>query len=327
MCELSCDEKVESDMDAQNRKRYGETILHILQYSTTQKRVVGNVAFATTLCNSKKNVKRRLINIMNTKKTRKNVTALALATVLVVAGGGVMVASALGATMPVYVSAATPSPEAPATTSASPNVETPATTARNLTVVKQEGSAEPSSTAIGMYEAAAIGADALARMFGANTNDATVTILYTPATTTEGAVMGASSQWQGRINDGADGYFWFRVHGQTGALLDVSTSKGFTTESRAGLEGEATQEQIDAAVQFARNAVEELGLSQPVGAYMRGTQNAWNAFDYANNVPLNVIHASTISVTVELEDGSTNIVEISGFMEGELTLLRWFSGF
>jgi|GEM_PF-1955879 len=102
ICELSCDEKVVSEMDAQSRKLYGETILHVLQNSAVQKTVVGNVTFATNLCNSKRNFKRRLISMMNAKRMKKPIVALALATGILVIGGGLVISNAVNSVMPVY---------------------------------------------------------------------------------------------------------------------------------------------------------------------------------------------------------------------------------
>ena len=100
-CELSCDEKVVSEMDTQNRRFYGETILQVLQHSTIQRSLVSNVVFATNLCNSRKNFKRRLISMMNTKKMKKSIVALALATGLLVVGGGFAISSMVGSALPV----------------------------------------------------------------------------------------------------------------------------------------------------------------------------------------------------------------------------------
>ena len=100
-CELACDEKVVSEMNTQNRIFYAETILQVLKYSTSQKNLIGNVAFATNLCNSKKNFKRRLISMMNTKKMRKSVVALALVTGMLVVGGGIALANTVGSAMSV----------------------------------------------------------------------------------------------------------------------------------------------------------------------------------------------------------------------------------
>jgi len=111
MCELSCDEKVVSEMDTQDRRFYGETILQVLKHSMSQKRLVGNIAFATNLCNPKKNFKRRLTSMMNTKKTRKSVTILALVTGLIIAGGGFVISNMIGSFMPVYASEAQVEPE------------------------------------------------------------------------------------------------------------------------------------------------------------------------------------------------------------------------
>ena len=100
-CELSCDEKVVSKMDTHNRRLYGETILHVLQYSTSKQSLVDNVAFATNLCKSKKNFKRRLISMMNTKKMKKSAIALALATVVLVAIGGFVISNLVHSAMPI----------------------------------------------------------------------------------------------------------------------------------------------------------------------------------------------------------------------------------
>jgi len=86
LCELSCDEKVVIEMNAQERKFYGETILSMLQYSKAQKVLI----CASGLCCSQKNIKRRLVGMLNAKKTRKLMVALSLALTLVITGiGGV----------------------------------------------------------------------------------------------------------------------------------------------------------------------------------------------------------------------------------------------
>jgi len=100
MCELSCDEKIVSNMDTQSRRFYGETILQVLQHSTTKRNLGGNVAFATNLCNSKRNFRRRLTSMMNTKKMSKFVVILALASGLLVVAGGFAISSLVGSAMP-----------------------------------------------------------------------------------------------------------------------------------------------------------------------------------------------------------------------------------
>ncbi|MCL2199621.1 MAG: LysM peptidoglycan-binding domain-containing protein [Defluviitaleaceae bacterium] len=92
MCELSCDEKVAAEMDADERKFYGETILQMLQQGQNIKQ--GNLIFVTSLCNSKKNLKRRLINMMNAKKTKKRVAVFSLIIAALVIGAGVAVSYA-----------------------------------------------------------------------------------------------------------------------------------------------------------------------------------------------------------------------------------------
>ena len=103
-CELSCDEKVASKMDANHRRFYGETILQVLQHSATQRSLAGNLMFATNLCTSKKNIKRRLMSMMGTKKMRKSIVTLAFATGLLVVGCGFIISNLVGSVMPVYAS-------------------------------------------------------------------------------------------------------------------------------------------------------------------------------------------------------------------------------
>ena len=93
MCELSCDEKVVMEMDAIGRKFYGETILSMLHHGTTQRSLI----CASGLCSSHKNIKRRLIGMLNVKKTRKFMVALSLALALVLTGIGGVVAYGLRA--------------------------------------------------------------------------------------------------------------------------------------------------------------------------------------------------------------------------------------
>jgi len=53
-CELSCDEKVVSEMDLAGKKYYGELILQFLQYGTAQHELPKYAMLSTNLCNSKK---------------------------------------------------------------------------------------------------------------------------------------------------------------------------------------------------------------------------------------------------------------------------------
>ena len=102
LCELSCDEKVASTMDAPNRKLYGETILHVLNHSAQQKRMVSNVIFATNLCNSAKNIKRRLVSMMAVKKMKKHVVVCSLMAVAVVFAVGFFVSHRVDFRLPAY---------------------------------------------------------------------------------------------------------------------------------------------------------------------------------------------------------------------------------
>ena len=118
-CELSCDEVVVSEMDTDGKRLYGETILHVLEHSTTQKRLAGNLMFATNLCNSKNNIKRRLFSMMNTsKKMKKSIAALALAVGIFAVGGGFFISHMMNLAMPVYAAEADYTAEAEHTSKA-----------------------------------------------------------------------------------------------------------------------------------------------------------------------------------------------------------------
>ncbi|MFM1654821.1 M56 family metallopeptidase [Brevibacillus sp. B_LB10_24] len=96
LCELSCDEKVVQDMDRESRRLYGETLLAMLEYGVTQR----NVVCTSNFCNSKKNMKRRLLNLMNVKKTNKSMIMLSLVATISMAGIGGLVASAAESAVP-----------------------------------------------------------------------------------------------------------------------------------------------------------------------------------------------------------------------------------
>ncbi|MFD0713038.1 M56 family metallopeptidase [Paenibacillus sp. GCM10027626] len=95
-CELSCDEKVVRNMDAGSRRCYGEMLLSMLEYGVMQK----NVLCTTSLCNPKRNMKRRLINLMNTKKMKKSMFALSLIAAISLVGSGGAAAYAAGTAVP-----------------------------------------------------------------------------------------------------------------------------------------------------------------------------------------------------------------------------------
>jgi len=87
-CELSCDEKVAMEMDAQERRHYGETILLMLQHGSAQR----NLVCAGGQSNSKKNIKRRLLNMLNAKKIRKSMVVLSFVVALMITSIGGLVA-------------------------------------------------------------------------------------------------------------------------------------------------------------------------------------------------------------------------------------------
>lgn len=86
-CELSCDEKVVQEMDMESRKSYGEMILTVLDYGV-KKRSIIDVACVSNLYNTKNNIKRRLLNIMNSKKMKKSMIALSVSVMVLLIGIG-----------------------------------------------------------------------------------------------------------------------------------------------------------------------------------------------------------------------------------------------
>jgi beta-lactamase regulating signal transducer with metallopeptidase domain len=99
LCELSCDEKAVMEMGAQERRLYGETILSMLQHGSTQRSLV----CASGLCSPaklKKNMKRRLINVLSTKKSKKTTVALSITVAVLIAGFSVIGIMALGNSLP-----------------------------------------------------------------------------------------------------------------------------------------------------------------------------------------------------------------------------------
>ncbi|BBI30974.1 M56 family metallopeptidase [Cohnella abietis] len=99
LCELSCDEKVVKEMDMENRRYYGETLLSMLEYGVKQR----NIVFISSLCGPKKAMKRRLMNLMNEKKMKKPVLALSLVAAMALLGGGGTAAYAAGSAVPVKI--------------------------------------------------------------------------------------------------------------------------------------------------------------------------------------------------------------------------------
>ena len=86
--ELSCDEALASEMSHEERKHYGEAILNTLDNHSGM-----NTAFYSPLCESKKHIKRRLIRMLNVKKTKKSITVLAVAAILTIGSIGLALAA------------------------------------------------------------------------------------------------------------------------------------------------------------------------------------------------------------------------------------------
>jgi len=87
-CELSCDEAVIKSMTISERKYYGNTLLAL-----AAKRRIPSGAMATTLCQGKKQLKGRLLSIMNYKKKTRAAVAFMIVLTLVLTGCSAGVAS------------------------------------------------------------------------------------------------------------------------------------------------------------------------------------------------------------------------------------------
>jgi len=86
--ELSCDEALASEMSHEERKHYGEAILNTLDNHSGI-----NTAFYSPLCEGKKHIERRLIRMLNVKKTKKYIAVLAVAAILAIGGTGLALAT------------------------------------------------------------------------------------------------------------------------------------------------------------------------------------------------------------------------------------------
>jgi hypothetical protein len=88
-------------MDSADRRFYGETILRVLQHRTTYRGFAGNLMLATNLCNSKNNIKRRLLNIMKVKQMKKSVAALASVAGVLIVGISLVISNWVDFSVPV----------------------------------------------------------------------------------------------------------------------------------------------------------------------------------------------------------------------------------
>jgi|GEM_PF-2541843 len=176
LCELSCDEKAVMEMDNQERRLYGETILFMLHRGAT-----GNLVCTNGLCNTKKNIKRRLLNMLNTKKVKKSMIALSLAiTTIFIAAGGV---AAYGANriMPLGSNAT----EAYVTESYDSEQVDDLQSSRsramlNINDLRDGDNNQPGENSISREQAEAIGLAAIENLLGYDVGDATLWLSYEP---------------------------------------------------------------------------------------------------------------------------------------------------
>lgn len=89
-CEFSCDEDVVMEMSHTERKRYGETILNMIEQANQQTNSYFLGAFFST---EQMNLKRRLIKMLKVKKMSK--TVIALSSVVLLALGSIGVAGSV----------------------------------------------------------------------------------------------------------------------------------------------------------------------------------------------------------------------------------------
>ena len=90
-CELSCDEAVIKNLSISERKEYGNTLLAL-----ASKRRIPVGVMATTLCEGKKQLKGRLISIMNYKKKTHAAVALMVVLTLLLTGCAAGIAAFTG---------------------------------------------------------------------------------------------------------------------------------------------------------------------------------------------------------------------------------------
>lgn len=93
-CELSCDEEVVMKMSHAERKKYGETILNMMQRAAQDSRELQNSSktyLSTSFTNGQINLKRRLMKMLKVKK--KNKPIVVLSTLVLLTFGVVGVAS------------------------------------------------------------------------------------------------------------------------------------------------------------------------------------------------------------------------------------------
>ena len=98
-CELSCDEKVVQNIDKESRKSYGEMILTMLDYGVNKRNRI-DIACICNLSNTKNDIKRRLLNIMNEKKMKRSVIVLSIFSIVMLVGVGTVTANSYASQVP-----------------------------------------------------------------------------------------------------------------------------------------------------------------------------------------------------------------------------------
>lgn len=73
VCELSLDEQMVKNFDKSKRKYYGEVILDLIEYSQNRSLIIG-----TSVCKSRKELEKRLKNIVYFQKSKKLIASLSL---------------------------------------------------------------------------------------------------------------------------------------------------------------------------------------------------------------------------------------------------------
>lgn len=86
--ELACDEALAADMSHEERRLYGEAILNALD-----KHSVKNSAYCSSLCESKKHIKRRLTMLLNIRKMKKHIAVFAVAAIVAIASIGTAISA------------------------------------------------------------------------------------------------------------------------------------------------------------------------------------------------------------------------------------------
>ncbi|MDR2752298.1 MAG: M56 family metallopeptidase [Clostridiales bacterium] len=90
LCESSCDECVVSGMGKADRKLYGELIL-----STLERGTLSRASLASGMGSAGRNVKRRLLKMLNYKRTKKSIVALSIVLAIILGASGIALAYAL----------------------------------------------------------------------------------------------------------------------------------------------------------------------------------------------------------------------------------------